>query len=46
MTQGRNTHASYAGSVGFHCWIVNAWTDVCALTVVQAFAKAGIISEL
>ena len=39
---GRQRRASYATVCG---WIVDAWTNVSAGSVVQAFAKAGIISE-
>ena len=40
---GRQRQASYATVCG---WIVDAWTNVSAGTVVQAFAKAGIIFEV
>ena len=38
----RQRQASYATVCG---WIVDAWANVSAGTVVRAFAKAGIISE-
>lgn len=39
---GRQCRASYATVCH---WIVDAWANVSAGTVVRAFAKAGIISE-
>ena len=42
MKSGRQRRASYATVCR---WIVDAWTNVSAGTVVQTFAKAGIISE-
>lgn len=42
LLYGRQRRASYATICE---WIVNAWANVSASTVVRAFAKAGIISE-
>ena len=40
---GRQRRATYA----IICqWIVDAWADISVSTVVQAFTKAGIITEL
>lgn len=38
----RQRHASYASICE---WVVDAWANVSAFTVVQDFAKAGIIAE-
>ena len=40
---GRQRRATYATICQ---WIVDAWADITVSTVVQAFTKAGIITEL
>ena len=40
---GRQRQATYATICQ---WIVDAWADITVSTVVQAFTKAGIITEL
>ncbi|KAK6291309.1 hypothetical protein J4Q44_G00380750 [Coregonus suidteri] len=40
---GRQRRATYATICQ---WIVDAWADISVSTVVKAFTKAGIISEL
>ena len=41
--KGRQRRATYATICQ---WIVDAWADISVSTVVQAFTKAGIITEL
>ena len=43
ITSPRQRQATYATICQ---WIVDAWADITVSTVVQAFTKAGIITEL